>query len=230
MSLYKYLSPDRIVDVLSGATLTVSLASKRNDPFDELCAVDIGDNDEDRRHNAERLRGRQEITFGAISLSEVWDSIPMWSYYADHHRGFVIEFDETHPDFFIKQRTGVLVPIIYDNRVVVRGKLDRKKTPPQFYKAPTWAHEREMRIVMKLKDCRPPFPTVDGRQIYLADHPRDAVTKVFLGCRISEFFKVYVQQNFQQWGFHNAKLIALEPHHEVFAFAAKELALPDTRM
>lgn len=38
---------------------------------------------------------------GVLSLSERWDSILMWSHYADHHKGICIEFDTTevsHPD------------------------------------------------------------------------------------------------------------------------------------
>jgi Protein of unknown function (DUF2971) len=38
---------------------------------------------------------------GVFSLSERWDSVLMWSHYADHHRGICIEFDTTdieHPN------------------------------------------------------------------------------------------------------------------------------------
>lgn len=128
MSLYKYFSPERIVHVLADATLAVSLASERNDPFDELISIEVDTSDEElrRRHalnsiqipveeyasivrdeqhraaGSARLRAKQEECYGAISFSRVWDSIPMWSYYACEHQGFVIEFDETHPAFFIK--------------------------------------------------------------------------------------------------------------------------------
>lgn len=45
-----------------------------------------------------------------------------------------------------------------------------------FIKAPAWAHEEEMRIVMKLEHCRTPFQTPEGRQIYPVEYPLQSKT------------------------------------------------------
>ena len=140
MSLYKHLPPERIA-VLTDATLVVGLSAERNDPFYELVSVDWERGDEElrrphaalsskipfekyadhqriqpetrRAEASARLRAKQDDCFGAICLSRVWDSIPMWSYYAREHQGFVVEFDDTHPAF-TERFVGILVPIIYD--------------------------------------------------------------------------------------------------------------------
>src|SRR3954471_5525958 len=41
-----------------------------------------------------KVRLDQELgTRGVLSLSERWNSVLMWSHYADNHRGVCIEFD-----------------------------------------------------------------------------------------------------------------------------------------
>jgi len=250
MSLYKYLPPERI-DVLENGTIAVSLPTERNDPFDELAAVDWDTSDEEleRQHAtrqiqspleeykafqrlqksqrsgevAERLRGKQAESFGAICLSRVWDSIPMWSYYAHEHRGFVVEFDETHVAFQAQFGNGI-VPIVYGNRSLVRGKLNLKEPLPQTIKAPAWSHEQEMRLFYRLDQCASPIIRGE-RNIYLADFPRESVTRVLLGCRIEPDCRSRVQQSLRRWGFTKTTLVALSPHHEHFSFFLEELSV-----
>lgn len=56
-----------------------------------------------KRMLAQRIKDELTQEFGSrgvFSLSERWDSVLMWSHYADHHRGVCIEFDTTeigHP-------------------------------------------------------------------------------------------------------------------------------------
>jgi hypothetical protein len=248
MSLYKYLPPERI-DVLESGSIAVSLPTERNDPFDELPAVDLDMSDQElecqyAKHHiripleeyketlrlqesqrsaemAVRLRSAQAETFGAICLSRVWDSIPMWSYYAHEHRGFVVEFDETHNAFLDRFADGV-VPIVYGNRGLVRGKLNRQEPLPQTIKAPAWSHEQEMRIFYKLDQCDPPI-IIEERKIILARFPREAVTRVLLGCRVDQRCKAMIQQNLRRWGFSETTLVALSPHYEHFSFLTEEL-------
>ncbi len=254
MSLYKYLAPERIEDVLVKGTIAVSPPTERNDPFDELPAVDwdTSDAELEKQHVArqisisseeykqfhrdqkpqrsaevaERLRQGQAERFGAVCLSRVWDSVPMWSYYAHEHRGFVIEIDETHPAF-VKQFSDGIFTITYANRGLVRGKIDRTKPLPHMIKSPAWAHEQEARILYELNRCIP-LIIGDGRKIYVTSYPREAVTKILLGCRIKSCCKAMIQQNLRRWGFNNASVVALRPHHEHFSFALEDLPLPDT--
>lgn len=57
-----------------------------------------------KRMLAQRIKDeldRELWSKGVLSLSERWDSVLMWSHYADNHRGMCIEFDTTelpHPN------------------------------------------------------------------------------------------------------------------------------------
>lgn len=37
--------------------------------------------------------------YGILCLAEAPDNLLMWAHYADCHRGFVVQFDDTHPFF-----------------------------------------------------------------------------------------------------------------------------------
>ncbi len=221
MSLYKYLRPERI-DVLANGTISVSRPGERNDPFDELAAVDWGE------HSAEgseflRASGKH----GAICLSRVWDSLAMWSYYADEHRGFVIEFDEEHPAFK-EQFGGGVVPIVYGNRDMASGKTNLNVPNHLTIKAPVWVHEQEVRIFYHLHDCAQPIMK-DERLIFLTKYPREAVTQVLCGCRMKPCYKEMIQRCLRQWGFKATTLIALSPDPKHFSFVTKELPVFEAR-
>ena len=252
MSLYKYLPPERF-NVLENGTMAVSLPTERNDPFDELPAVDIEFSDEELRKihpdlsnqsqlekfkaflrlqksqqsvkAADRLRKGQAEIIGAICLSRVWNSIPMWSYYAREHRGFVVEFDETHRAF-LDRFGGNIHPIIYGKRPLIRGPLNCEQPLPHMTKAPAWAHEKEERILCPLNDCAPSV-TEDEQLIYLTAYPREAVTRVLLGCRMAPYCRTMIQRNLRRWGFKDTRLVALSPHHERFSFVIEDVPVSE---
>ncbi|MCS0314009.1 DUF2971 domain-containing protein [Vibrio diabolicus] len=88
------------------------------------------------------------------SLSEVNDSILMWSHYADNHAGFVMEYDFTET-IDIREK---LHKVIYDNNIYqATGLLESYLVfgiskpeiflPPALYKSKAWEYEKEWRIV-----------------------------------------------------------------------------------
>lgn len=125
---------------------------------------------------------------GALSLSEVPDSLLMWSHYAASHAGFVLEFDSRHP-YFHEQRTS------NDDFRHLRRVLYRDTRPSLLLtsmsavelfqiKSSHWAYEREWRIIRALSEAaevRPaqPWP------IHLFSYPPDALTGVIIGARAS---------------------------------------------
>ena len=87
---------------------------------------------------------------GVMSFTETPDNLPMWSHYADEHRGFVIEFDATH-DFFRE-----LKQVKYrDNRDEVAGGFFGAGENTFLQKSIDWSYEREWRIFDSLicHDC-----------------------------------------------------------------------------
>jgi Protein of unknown function (DUF2971) len=121
--------------------------------------------------------------FGILCLSEVADSLLMWAHYAGNHRGFVIQFDETHPFFahdeFEGQSLG-LTKVEYSSERPVLS-FSSINSPHLYYrKSPEWCYEREWRLIKPLSRAvrvieHDEFPR------HLFEVPRDAMRGVILG-------------------------------------------------
>lgn len=82
---------------------------------------------------------------GVLCLSETYESILMWSHYADSHRGICLVYDTNH-EFFAPAQ-----PVLYQEQ---RPRVDPlKHTNEQmldnaiFTKSNAWAYEKEWRIL-----------------------------------------------------------------------------------
>jgi len=141
--------------------------------------------------NSERVKERQQElmyqTIGLFSVTEVPDSILMWSYYADGHSGFCVGYDQlalteyinlfgdTSPLLFDKER------VLYSAEYLVLnpGELDDRQyfLMRTHIKSLEWKHEREWRFVV--------FGTTD----YALELPSGMIKQVILGCRVSDAHK-----------------------------------------
>ena len=119
-----------------------------------------------------------------MSLTERYDSLPMWAHYADLARGFVAVFDNLD-DSFAGDETGSLnIPkcVIYTQRFI--GMTYDPSTQDQlfFSKLSDWSYEREWRVVTALSGCsRPPSST-----LYLRIVDPLHLTHVICGWRVSK--------------------------------------------
>lgn len=125
--------------------------------------------------------------FGMLCLSEVRDSLLMWSHYASEHRGLVIGFDAEHPHF--DDRRGPDDELCHLRKVEYRqnrpsGNLEDLDGVALFLvKSIHWAYEREWRILRALRDA------IESRQqtphpICLFSFPPEAVVEVIFGARM----------------------------------------------
>ena len=124
-------------------------------------------------------------SFKICSLSERYESILMWSHYADFHRGFVLEYDfskKSNADEFYR----LLWPVVYKNNLIDISKmLLPSENKPQFnhffgilasmHKALDWGYEKEWRLILPLGSEIPPF-----------NRPVRTPKAIYLGSRISE--------------------------------------------
>lgn len=129
---------------------------------------------------------------GVLCLSEVWDSQTMWSYYADSHKGFVIEFDAEHPFFSApdqdaSEMLSVQKVIYTDGRPQLQAFIDEKNSLDAFFfrKGTEWSKEREWRMVRHVERCDHCL-TVSGSEVYLFNYSPEAVRSVIVGARASE--------------------------------------------
>ncbi len=90
---------------------------------------------------------------GICSLSKTYSNILMWSHYADHHKGFVVEFNVDlsnqrvvkEPEFFFG---GNDVEYSHEMPVKVIGTTDFSDVYRQFLvKSEDWAYEQEYRVL-----------------------------------------------------------------------------------
>lgn len=85
-----------------------------------------------------------------VCLSEEYDSMLMWSHYAQNHTGYCIEYDFEESDIYYKH----LYPITYaKDRYVISKKDVQNGSKDLIYKttcrkSDVWAYEKEWRIVI----------------------------------------------------------------------------------
>lgn len=125
---------------------------------------------------------------GIACFSELSDSLLMWSHYADHHRGICFEFNQidTDPPFIaLPVRYSELRPVADVTRMV-----DAENSfvhAAIFTKAMCWAYEREFRMLDVTRGAG------------YRDFPREALTGVILGARISEEVRVEIVKAVKTW-------------------------------
>jgi hypothetical protein len=121
---------------------------------------------------------------GVVCLSEVNNSILMWSHYAQNHTGICIEFHRT-PDSPLGDPE-ICTPVQYSSNypVIDFGKMLLNRDGQTLnlmmrYKADCWAYEKEWRVITDKGDM--PCPLV-------AD-----ISKVIVGLRATDPFRATIQ-------------------------------------
>lgn len=121
---------------------------------------------EERVENSIKFQIRSEVIhdeindkrIGIACLSENWNSILMWSHYADNHKGYCIGFDEKWIRFC--QKFGKVKRVNYTNKYPeVDKKLNTSKLTLEqkfFCKSIDWKYEEEIRLVNIYDDKKEP--------------------------------------------------------------------------
>jgi hypothetical protein len=112
---------------------------------------------------------------GVACFTQNFDSILMWSHYADGHRGLCLEFDTNYVPF---RERKYLHQIIYRNSYPLLSPFDLIQSPdkliyPLITKSKKWKYEEEWRIILK----------VGNSEIYY--DPR-ALTGIYFGCAMPD--------------------------------------------
>jgi len=210
--LYKYVPAERI-DILRNACVRFTPPAVFNDPFELRPALlqiamasdyeRLGDVElehqlaerfaADHRHS-ESLRSE----IGVLSLTERPDNLLMWSHYADHHRGFLLEFDPAHP-FFHQRQTD---DDEFHHLRKVRYAAGRPSTLIDSFvnaetlltKSPQWRYEREWRMLVHFPRFAHCLIRKGARKLHLVSIPHGCITGVICGARMSEAGKAKLEQ------------------------------------
>lgn len=134
--------------------------------------------------NIDRLLKRLASNLLLLSLSERFDSSPMWAHYAANSAGFVIAFN-TRSEFFRRGHRSELQGLhkveYFDGRV---PEIIDSPYAALVSKQAAWAYEHEWRLYAKAGDVTQVLKGSE-EDIHLISFPREAVERVILGVRAS---------------------------------------------
>lgn len=119
-------------------------------------------------------------SFGIACFSEMYDSLLMWSHYADYHRGICLEYSYEEIE-----NIAHFCPVIYTDRfenlvnyVDIKGnEIDNRAIRLFLNKSKEWSYENEWRIIDTLVE-----DGVENGRILKGLKPQ----KIFMGCKISD--------------------------------------------
>ncbi|MBL7690386.1 MAG: DUF2971 domain-containing protein [Flavipsychrobacter sp.] len=172
--------------------------------YQELCAKKSIDKyiqkpaDIIRKEIVETLqKNRPSVYLGC--LSEICDSILMWSHYADNGKGICIEYSN------IPQKS--TFPVAYSNRLPTFS-LSKKNIPTSFLiKAKDWSYESEWRIVRI---------DPNNSEKFNQNHKIVAPSRIFLGPRFNQNDKNVIENLRLIADFSKIELVQLKLHYEEF--------------
>lgn len=165
LSIYPDINPKKLSELLKSL-----MGPEREDEWnhDVACAIrhateegDIKVPGKPRDYLIRMLTGHIEAEVsrefdakGVLSFSETWESVLMWSHYADEHRGICLEFDTSelpHPNLAPVRYDGdrsVKASDVYAWRVVNDSPSGATVFDSHFHsKAPDWHYEQEWRDI-----------------------------------------------------------------------------------
>lgn len=122
-----------------------------------------------------------------VCLSEVYDSILMWSHYAQNHTGFCIEYDFEENNMFYKR----LYPVKYTKDRYAISKADMSNSNTRWIykticsKSDVWSYEKEWRIVSANFE-KMGLKKLEGKYVF---DLKTNIKAFYLGAKIAENFK-----------------------------------------
>lgn len=209
--LYKYLPPRRL-DVLETQMFRLTQPGDLNDPIEsrlpflEMLADwnTFVDSVPELRNTLDGLRPELRPLAQQELLQNVWDRgtvilslsasrtvEPMWSHYADSHRGFVLGFDAAHPYFSKINGRQLLAPVKYKKQLPHFVYFEEMSLENfAFTKSLHWAYEREWRLVKSIAGTKRFLEgkcskTESGYDLWLERLPARALHSVTIGAAAS---------------------------------------------
>ena len=172
---------------------------------------------------------------GILSLTEKRDNLLMWAHYASNHAGFVIEFDEKHPFFDQGREIGHLQKVRYSitrpEVILLDPALSDVEHIHQWIneifcvKSKHWEYEQEWRMIVTLRKCQHVI-AFQQNDVFLFNLPKDCITGVILGCKMSAENKeriVQVLRNDDEY--RRVQLTQAEMDEREFKLQFRELQL-----
>jgi hypothetical protein len=148
----------------------------------------------------DNFREKSSQSFHVFCFTAKKPDTVMWGHYADCHRGFVIEFDASHP--------------LFDKLSEVHYQESRPEPekPGDFrylhVKDTLWQDEHEYRLIKKLAELEEGVRS-DGERLRFVPLHTEAVKAVFLGCQMSVQVR---EQMLSDLGTTKIQKFLMQPH------------------
>jgi Protein of unknown function (DUF2971) len=128
---------------------------------------------------------------GILSLSQTFQSFPMWAHYADNAQGFVLQLKGLENEFGGNETASLscVKPVEYLD--VLSGMTFDPQTQDRlfFAKQSDWSYEREWRVVLPLSSCER-----EGPDLYIKKVPTTHVNGVICGWRCSDEHRQHLEE------------------------------------
>ena len=247
--LYKYLDADGGLMMLYYSTLMFTNATQLNDPFDcHPALIDFSNVPQEKCKGwpandvklleSDRYRRYRELTY-ICSLSKVYDSLLMWSYY-NGHKGVCVGLDMEKTRTYFPKMMGLLLGCHeWDVRYKdVVEKPDYFRDLQDFFhyqmttKAKAWKHEQEVRLF-----AYKPSPThmrllpsqddkdgpIDWKEVHaFLEIGGECFESVYLGISMSEKSKEKIIKAAKKSN-PNIKIYQMTPDSEAFRLKEEEV-------
>lgn len=163
-------------------------------------------------------------------FSKTYESILMWSHYADSHSGVCLEFERPNVSDFVdviykknrpKLKLAELVSFVTAQTIIgdnFNHQLDQQLVSsimsPYLTKSEQWKYEQEVRCIITTNSKSTKYTFENGNHYYQMAKP----TKIYIGCRCSgkkmdELIKIAKKQNI--------KYVFLKEDDETFSLKTK---------
>lgn len=213
--MFKYMSEDRIEDVLINNKIRFTQACFFNDPFEMKPVIKgimnkpkiIKTYGEDMATQMmKEIRDKNILSileksfysklnseWGILSLTTNPKNILMWSHYASEHKGIVLELDEKHEYFNTtidnKSFLNFLHKVTYSEKRPASYLVDSNEKEFFLTKSIEWKYEDEYRAFKQLDNLDNP----KDNNIFLSKFPKDLIISIYCGCNMSDENRNYIK-------------------------------------
>ena len=146
-----------------------------------------------------------------ICFSEVYNSILMWSHYADSHKGFCIAYKKDYfQQYHAKKSGNRLKNINYTHSINIdaKGMLEDKLwcevEKLLTTKYADWSYEREWRFLLEYTEERD--KTIGGRKFKLEEGLENIIDEIILGVKCPEKTEYWLKTIFPNTKFKKLKM------------------------
>ena len=211
--IYKYMSLDSFIEMITQHTLYFATPITYNDPFDTkadiCCEASFEDirtfwNNKYNNNEIEQIINKPNLVkklaneafidnlsgFRVCCFSQICDNILMWSHYADMHKGVCVKFDRKKDGLFDSATT-----IYYKDNVPEYNFICGKNEDLHraiYTKSIDWEYEKEIRIIKNTKQG------IANKVSF----KKKALSEVILGCRFPDHKKLAIQAIIKKYGYH----------------------------